>query len=72
MSTQVHRLEEELNDAKSNLSQKESDLENTQNRLRTIEELYSSLQLEANKTKMELDAVIRLEPNVIELENFRL
>ncbi|VDM58664.1 unnamed protein product [Angiostrongylus costaricensis] len=59
LTTQVRRLEEELTDTKSNLIQKESDLESTANRLRSLEELYAQLQTDSNKWRSELDTVQR-------------
>lgn len=46
VTTQIRRLEEELADAKSMLLQKDGDLESTQNRLRSLEDQYSQLQLD--------------------------
>ncbi|VDM48106.1 unnamed protein product [Toxocara canis] len=59
MNSQVHRLEEELEDAKSTVASHEADLDDTLNRLHALEDQYASLQLENSKLRNEADSLLR-------------
>uniref|UniRef100_A0A0M3HLS0 BZIP transcription factor n=1 Tax=Ascaris lumbricoides TaxID=6252 RepID=A0A0M3HLS0_ASCLU len=59
VNSHVRRLEEELADAKATVATLEADLEKALTRLHTIEEQYTTLQLENNKLHAEIDAVNR-------------
>ena len=73
LNSQIRKLEEDLTDARSNLNAKELDLDSALNRLRQIDEQYTTLNLEHGKTKNDLEAVLRekdtLESNNTVLQN---
>ncbi|VDM28467.1 unnamed protein product [Toxocara canis] len=59
LSSHIHRLEEQLTEAKATAAAFEADLHSTQSRLEAIEQQYTALQLENNKLRTEIDALHR-------------
>nr|CDQ07356.1 BMA-LFI-1 [Brugia malayi] len=59
VNTQIRRLEEEISDLKSAAVTRESDLENSLARLRSVEDQYATLQSEHAKTRNELEILQR-------------
>uniref|UniRef100_A0AC35U797 Major antigen n=1 Tax=Rhabditophanes sp. KR3021 TaxID=114890 RepID=A0AC35U797_9BILA len=64
LSGQIRKLEEDLVDARSSISSKDLEIDNTQNRLRNYEDQLSQLQLDNNRMKTDLDSLSRENDSV--------
>lgn len=59
MNGQIHRMEGDLQDAKSVAANLESELDAARARVRSVEDQCASLQSDCNKMKGDLDALLR-------------